>query len=102
MLGRGARKEKFAQIPYGLDMLVAHSPLYGIGDRNMEGEHCGCLELRAAVAEKKPRFVVYGHIHEGYRDLVDRRFQFHESLVCHVSLLSSSLDFLNRIRVFEL
>ncbi len=55
-------------IPTDTDILITHSPPYGIGDyvpRN--GEHCGSPSLFSEVVERiKPKIHCFGHIHEGY------------------------------------
>jgi predicted phosphodiesterase/type III secretory pathway component EscS len=60
------RKEKFDKIPSGLDILVTHGPPYSIGDRTVTGARAGCMDLAIAVAQKKPKFHCFGHIHEGH------------------------------------
>ncbi len=62
-LPRGkALKEKWDMIPPGIDILVTHTPPAGILDRDGPVSH-GCSDLAAAVAELKPRYHVFGHIH---------------------------------------
>lgn len=56
--------EKWAAIPAGLDVLVTHGPPHGILDWTNRGEHAGSLSLLHRVHEAKPRFHVFGHIHE--------------------------------------
>jgi Icc-related predicted phosphoesterase len=51
------------KIPENLDILITHGPPYGILDRNRDGVICGCEELLKAVKLKKPRYHVFGHIH---------------------------------------
>lgn len=65
---RGAAiKAKWDLIPYGLDVLVTHGPPKNRHDRTARGGlFVGCEELLKAVREKKPRYHVFGHIHEGY------------------------------------
>jgi len=84
-LPRGeALRAKWDLIPEGTDVLVTHGPPRGILDRVKgetalalgrkfkQGPHAGCDDLRAAVARRRPRFHVFGHIHEGYgRETVD-------------------------------
>lgn len=60
--------EKWALIPDDIDILITHSPPYGILDRNVGGKHCGSLKLTAQVADIKPKLHVFGHIHEAYGD----------------------------------
>lgn len=67
IMPRDLRKQCFADIPYKLDILVAHAPAFGVGDLTYSKEPAGCRELRAAVQQKQPRYLVHGHIHEGQR-----------------------------------
>jgi Icc-related predicted phosphoesterase len=59
-------REKWALVPEGIDILVTHTPPFGIGDRTSRGESVGCEDLLEAVRRIKPRLHVFGHIHEGY------------------------------------
>lgn len=67
-LGRGLPlREKWDRIPGGLDILVTHGPPLGICDwSTRSGGHVGCADLRDAVLRTKPRYHIFGHIHEGY------------------------------------
>jgi predicted phosphodiesterase len=56
--------EHWAEIPDGLDLLITHGPPKEIGDRMILGMHVGCSDLAARVREVRPRFHVFGHIHE--------------------------------------
>lgn len=55
---------KWALIPDGIDVLLTHSPPYGIGDLCDNGDRPGCKALLRRVFEVKPRLHVFGHIHE--------------------------------------
>lgn len=59
-------KEKWEQIPAGLDILITHGPPYGVLDKTKFGQHVGCELLRERVRELKPRLHCFGHIHEAY------------------------------------
>lgn len=65
-LPRGGEELKnvWAKIPDDTDVLITHSPPHGILDRNSIGEHCGCEHLRDRVWEVKPKYHVFGHLHE--------------------------------------
>ncbi|HEU4405669.1 MAG TPA: metallophosphatase domain-containing protein [Polyangiaceae bacterium] len=64
-LPRGrALAEKWARVPPGLDLLVTHGPPAGVGDRSSMGGRSGCDDLRARIAEVRPRVHLFGHIHE--------------------------------------
>lgn len=57
-------KKKYDLIPNGIDILISHTPAYGILDKNVDGEHCGSKSLLDAIQRVMPRFVIHGHIHE--------------------------------------
>lgn len=60
--------EKWAAIPSDVDILVTHTPPYGILDSVHNGKHLGCEELRNVFDRGNiaPRLHVFGHIHDGY------------------------------------
>lgn len=63
-LPRGkALKAKWEMIPPGVDILVTHTPPAGILDQAGPVSH-GCSDLAAAVARIKPRYHIFGHIHD--------------------------------------
>lgn len=49
-----------------VDVLVSHGPMYGVLDRNREGDRCGCRVLRETMqaARHPPKALLHGHIHE--------------------------------------
>jgi Icc-related predicted phosphoesterase len=58
------RRQLYAQIPEDTDVLVTHSPPYGILDSTPESSlHSGCRELFDAVMRVKPKLHVFGHVH---------------------------------------
>lgn len=48
----------------GADILVTHTPPYGILDRTMFGHHGGSEAIKRVIDEHKPKLSVFGHIHE--------------------------------------
>lgn len=56
--------QKFALIPEGLDILVTHGPMHHLLDSNIDGFACGSSSLRSHIDRVKPRFHIFGHIHE--------------------------------------
>jgi Icc-related predicted phosphoesterase len=57
--------EIWAKIPDDIDVLITHTPPYGILD-NVEGDNVGCEDLAKALKRIRPKVHVFGHIHEGY------------------------------------
>lgn len=51
-------------IPNDTDILVTHGPPYNILDRCEDGYRAGCHHLESRVLEVKPRYHIFGHIHE--------------------------------------
>lgn len=60
-------KELYEKIPENLDLLICHDAPYGASDQIGFGtyyeKHVGGHELKDAIMEKRPRYVVHGHIH---------------------------------------
>jgi Icc-related predicted phosphoesterase len=87
--------EKFALIPEGLDILITHSPLYGILDeikgkssRGKVGEHVGSKSLKNRIwnMENPPKIIIHGHIHEGYGEYLECWYEcsndhFHQRII---------------------
>lgn len=60
------RRRHWAKIPTGTDILITHGPPKGILDREAPEEPAaGCPELALAVERVRPRFHIFGHIHNG-------------------------------------
>lgn len=62
------RIEHWNMIPDDTDILITHSPPYGIKDiSTYSHEHVGCQYLTAAVKNRiKPKIHVFGHVHTDY------------------------------------
>ncbi|KAI0224897.1 Metallophosphoesterase domain-containing protein 1 [Lamellibrachia satsuma] len=59
--------DKWNRIPEGIDVLVTHGPPVGYGDLCSSGLRAGCVELLSTIQHRvRPKFHVFGHIHEGY------------------------------------
>lgn len=60
-------KEKWSLIPNDTDILITHTPAYGILDdvENKRGIHLGCELLTERIKEIKPKIHICGHIHSG-------------------------------------
>jgi len=59
-------KMLFECIPEDTDILITHSPPYGIGDVVVnETEHLGSVSLLERIKIVKPKIHIFGHIHTG-------------------------------------
>ncbi|XP_065175242.1 metallophosphoesterase MPPED2-like [Sycon ciliatum] len=59
--------EKWQRIPSNTDILMTHGPPIGHGDLCSNGLRAGCVDLLREVQHRiKPKFHVFGHIHEAY------------------------------------
>ena len=57
-------REKWSMIPDDTDVLITHTPPFGILDQpRSRNTNCGCPELLERVEAIKPRFHVFGHNH---------------------------------------
>lgn len=54
------------KIPTNTDVLITHSPPFGILDKTIRGKSVGCTALKKRVTIIKPKINVFGHIHESY------------------------------------
>jgi predicted phosphohydrolase len=82
-LPRGqALAEVWAQVPEDTDVLITHSPPFGILDQVPSGEHVGCEELLKALQRIRPRAHIFGHIHEGYGVLQQNGTTFINASIC--------------------
>ena len=55
----------WSKIPNDTDVLITHGPPKGICDLTDQGDNAGCQELLAALNTVKPKYHIFGHIHEG-------------------------------------
>lgn len=58
--------ERCAAIPEDADVVLAHGPPLGYGDRTVHGTDAGSTALRAALQRVQPALCAFGHIHEGH------------------------------------
>jgi len=68
-------KEKSDLIPEDIDILISHSPPFGILDEieKQDGSmlHVGSTSLRDAIFRIKPKLVIFSHIHENGGKMID-------------------------------
>lgn len=59
-------QEHWKRIPDNTDVLITHTPPYGILDSLEDGTHVGCSHLLTKIKDLRPRIHLFGHIHEEY------------------------------------
>ncbi|MBC7128159.1 MAG: metallophosphoesterase family protein [Thermoplasmatales archaeon] len=57
----------------GVDIIISHFPPYKTKDKAFFGMHIGDKKLRKIMEEKKPSYIICGHVHEdaGYDKFCD-------------------------------
>ena len=53
-------------MPKEVDILITHTPPLGILDKNHKGKNCGSKSLKIIALNRKPKYHIFGHIHEAY------------------------------------
>ncbi|MEM1136899.1 MAG: metallophosphatase domain-containing protein [Bacteroidota bacterium] len=58
--------EHWNHIPNQIDILITHTPPYGILDKPRSGISIGCEELSKRLKLLQPRLHIFGHVHASY------------------------------------
>jgi len=90
---RGAEiRPHWALIPADTDVLITHGPPYSILDRvARDGSPVGCRDLLRTVQEIQPKIHVFGHIHEGYGEVIQGGVRY-----INASVLDENYALVNR------
>ena len=56
-------RNRWELIPDEVEVLITHTPPFGILDRNSSSRNCGCPELQRRLLDLHPRIHCFGHIH---------------------------------------
>ncbi|MCM4158335.1 metallophosphoesterase [Antarcticibacterium flavum] len=59
-------RECWDLIPEDVELLITHTPPYGILDQLDNKKHLGCEQLTSRLKEVKPSYHIFGHIHHEY------------------------------------
>lgn len=95
---RGADiKKHWDLIPADTDFLITHGPPQDILDRTKKGEAVGCKDLLDKVLAIKPRFHLFGHIHEDYGRIKKDGIEF-----INASVLNLQYQLVNEAIVLEI
>ncbi|XP_060573835.1 metallophosphoesterase MPPED2-like [Ruditapes philippinarum] len=75
--------KKWNLIPENTDILVTHGPPIGHGDMCFDGNRAGCVELLSTIQKRvKPKYHIFGHIHEGYGVTTDGHTTYINASTC--------------------
>ncbi len=88
-------------IPTGIDILITHFPPFGIGDLTRRGSHFGSKDLFTAIRRIKPKYHIFGHIHENYGMFKEKIDDFEITFV-NTSAIIGFGDELNPPIVFKI
>lgn len=77
-------KQVWDNIPDDTDVLITHSPPYGIGDYTLRNSRVGCELLMSRVEKMNLLVHTYGHIHEGHGVSVKNNTIFVNSSICNI------------------
>lgn len=59
-------REVWKKIPHDVDVLITHTPPYGILDEITNNNHIGCEELQKKLQVITPKVHCFGHAHNDY------------------------------------
>jgi Icc-related predicted phosphoesterase len=91
------RMRHWARIPKRTDILVTHTPPYGVlGQTPDSDEHEGCPELWESVSRVRPSFHVFGHVHGAHGI-----FRTEHTAFINAALLGEFFDLDKRPIVFD-
>jgi Icc-related predicted phosphoesterase len=93
--GEAFLASKFDRIPTDTDVVVAHGPPHGYGDRATRPasyEHVGSTAMTATLERVEPRLVVCGHIHSGYGS-----YRLGDTEIVNASLVDDGYRPVNRV-----
>lgn len=74
-------RDKWQTIPEGLDVLITHGPPATVLDA-VQGLPLGCTDLFNRIMEVRPRYHIFGHIHEGYGTTIRKGMTFVNASIC--------------------
>lgn len=90
-------KDHWDRISMNTDVLITHGPPQGVLDRTVLGSEVGCEELREKLTQLKPRYHIFGHIHEGYG-----RYRSEGTEYLNASVLNERYQLCNKPHILDL
>ncbi|MGL4908978.1 MAG: metallophosphoesterase family protein [Bacteroidales bacterium] len=84
------------RIPDNTDVLISHSPPYGILDFE-DNVHYGCEYLLERTKQIKPRLHLFGHVHANHGIT-----KIHQTTFANSTIMNEEYKFINKPRLLEL
>lgn len=81
MLNKEQIKQKWEIVPKDIDILITHGPPKEILDTTYSEDDAGCPYLLDRIKEIKPKYHIFGHIHEAYGTRYSK-----DTIYCNVSI----------------
>lgn len=76
-------EQVWEKIPADTDILITHGPPLGYGDLCEGGHRAGCYDLLNIIQKKiRPKYHIFGHIHEDYGMTTDGVTTFVNASTC--------------------
>ncbi|MCL6216769.1 metallophosphatase domain-containing protein [Zunongwangia pacifica] len=94
--GRTIRK-KWNLIPHNTDILITHTPPYGILDESKTYKNIGCEELLKQIVDIKPQLHLFGHVHDDFG-----KKNIGPTLFINSAVMDSKNRLINGISIVEL
>ncbi len=89
-------EEHWSYMPKEIDVLITHTPPYGILDKSSRQIRLGCKDLLQKVKQIKPQYHIFGHIHASYG-----KEKVGATTFINASNLNSYRGLVNPVMVFE-
>ena len=82
-------------IPRDTDILITHGPAKGILDKTIHNVETGCEDLLNTIREIRPKYFIFGHIHEAYGMVEKNATTFINASVLdvHYQLANEAVEF---------
>lgn len=93
----GTDEEFYSKLPNKIDILVTHAPPLGKLDRTNNGNYAGCESLLNKVKQIKPKYHLFGHIHEGAGETFDG-----DTIYLNSSIMNFLYEPVNSPQIFEI
>ena len=69
-------KKHWDLIPDDTDILITHGPAFNILDKTVRNDLAGCEDLLKKIKIVKPKYHIFGHVHEAYGEIEEFGVKF--------------------------